>query len=403
MQDNTTIPSPTQIEDSFDPYFLQFVFDARKTFHTAPFLFEFQGTNDDKAIPFSPLGGIQAVTGQKKNGKTFFMTMLAACCLEPNSPRILDYLKGLRMRQSVFTDADGNFHEPSILYVDTEMEEINTKLVQERIHWLCGWPINENHPRLHIIRLRTLPTTTSDGTQVDVPVERRRITKYWIEHFNPSLVFIDGLRDLVHDFNDNSESVEVINELMATAETNNICIWNALHYNPRPGNDDESKMRGHLGTELGNKVSDTFVVSKNKDKATSQVTFKVSQVDARSKDVSDIHFIISEEDSGRPNRPFAIPMITDEPQATPEQNVTVDDIAKWLWDADIEWPASRSQIKNKVFRDFVGIRGKQKQQDYLNMAVNGRILVDTTEKKNGAILLKLNKAMKPDTDNDSSL
>ena len=52
---------------------------------------------------------------------------------------------------------------------------------------------------------------------------------------------------LVNDFNDNSESSAIVGEMMSLASKNNCCIWNVLHMNPRPSNDDESKMRGHLG------------------------------------------------------------------------------------------------------------------------------------------------------------
>jgi hypothetical protein len=68
--------------------------------------------------------------------------------------------------------------------------------------------------------------------------------------------------------------------------------------NPRPSNDDESKMRGHLGTELGNKVSDTFISSKKKDAGSGQVTFTVKQQDARGKDVDDWTFEVCDDAGG---------------------------------------------------------------------------------------------------------
>lgn len=61
--------------------------------------------------------------------------------------------------------------------------------------------------------------------------------------------------------------------------------------NPRPKNDDESKMRGHLGTELGNKITDTLICIKHKDKG--NVWFSVKQDDARGKDLDDWEFVIT--------------------------------------------------------------------------------------------------------------
>ena len=80
--------------------------------------------------------------------------------------------------------------------------------------------------------------------------------------------------------------------MMALAEQNQICIWNTLHLNPRMRNDDESKMRGHLGTELGNKITDTLVCIKHKENG--QVWFTVKQDDARGKDMDDWEFVITE-------------------------------------------------------------------------------------------------------------
>jgi hypothetical protein len=62
--------------------------------------------------------------------------------------------------------------------------------------------------------------------------------------------------------------------------------------NPRPRNDDESKMRGHLGTELGNKITDTLVSIKHKQDG--QVWFTVKQDDARDKDMEDWEFIVND-------------------------------------------------------------------------------------------------------------
>ena len=84
--------------------------------------------------------------------------------------------------------------------------------------------------------------------------------------------------------------------MMAIASQKQCCIWNVLHMNPRPGADDESKMRGHLGTELGNKVSDTFTSSKKKD--AQGVVFTVKQLDARGKDVDDWQFEVCDAVGG---------------------------------------------------------------------------------------------------------
>ena len=51
-------------------------------------------------------------------------------------------------------------------------------------------------------------------------------------------------------------------------------------------------MRGHLGTELANKVSDTFNIEKKKN--ADGIVFEVSQSDARGKDVENWTFCITD-------------------------------------------------------------------------------------------------------------
>ena len=66
-EENQTIPqtsSPEQLAmEEIRPYLL----DAREEYPEPYYMLEFNG------VPFSTLGGIQAITGQKKNGKTFVL------------------------------------------------------------------------------------------------------------------------------------------------------------------------------------------------------------------------------------------------------------------------------------------------------------------------------------------
>lgn len=368
MDNNPQLPPPEEISEE---YFNSFIFDASRDYPDSMYLFQFQG------VKFSPLGGIQAITGQKKNGKTFFLEMLTAAALEPDSERVKSRLQGLTINPDAMRLKE---HPLSVFYIDTEQEPINTSRFTKGVNWLCGYPALSNHPRFHVIRLRKM----KEG--VDVPKERMRIIDHFIPIFNPDIIILDGIRDVVHDFNDNAESVEIINRLMSLAEERNIAVWNALHYNPRPGADDQSKMRGHLGTELGNKVTDTFQAAKKKDAATGLVSFVAKQVDARGKDVPDIHYEVTTEYDN--DIEVAVPKINEAPIDT-NITVTLDDVKDWITKADIQWPASRKQIKDGIAK-VAGNKSNTKLQEYLEMAVNGRVLIDSQEKKNGATMLEIN-------------
>lgn len=293
--------------------YARFDFDDTVRYEEPPYLFEYNGTG------FSPLGGIQALSGQKKNGKSIFVTTLIATLLnnDKEQGRFASRFPGLRVRQSTVGTLG---HEPVILYVDTEQERENTSKVVERAKWLNEMPPYTHCPRLNIQWLREMP----DGQ--DVASTRWEAIKWKIAQVHPDIVFIDGLRDLVHDFNDLTESAQIINELMNLASKNNMCIWCTLHMNPRPSADDDSKMRGHLGTELGNKVSDTFVVKKTKDTTTQRYKFVVKQQDARGKDVDEFAIELNTDaDNDIPN--LGAPMLagaTATPTPAPQPDTMAD-------------------------------------------------------------------------------
>lgn len=352
----------------------QYWLDPEQEYPEPHYLYEYNG------VAFSPLGGIQAISGQKKNGKTFVLAQLMAAALGTGTERVTQYLGGLRTNSDT---VEWLGHEPKVLYCDTEMEQLNTAKVLRRVHWLCGWDMKQRSDRFFVLWLREVPKTEHRTANK----ERWRLIKNAIEQTSPDIVFIDGLRDLVNDFNDNSESSAIVGEMMSLASQKNICIWNVLHYNPRPSNDDESKMRGHLGTELGNKVSDTFVSIKKKDNE-GNVTFTVKQQDARGKDVDDWQFEITDDAGG-----LGIPMILSETNTPADQAPQYDDpelIQLWIKKAidKYDWPMSRKDIKEKVFGEIGGQKNHARQNADLLVAINMNYLTESTLKKNGAYMLQ---------------
>ena len=355
--------------DELRPYLL----DAREDYPEPFYMLEFNG------VPFSALGGIQALTGQKKNGKTFVIAMLIATCLAPDSPRVHDNLPGLTVPQRTL---DKLGHLPRVLWVDTEMEKLNSAKVLRRVHWLIDHPMNVPHERFNVLWMRTV-----EGTDQEPAYRKRwRLIRSAIDILLPDIVFIDGVRDIIGDFNDNAQSSQLVQELMALAEKNGICIWNVLHMNPRPGNDDESKMRGHLGTELGNKVTDTLASVKSK--TTNGVTFTVKQLDARGKDLDDWKFEITDQAGS-----LGIPRIIAGGVTTAKEAVqphSREDILKWINEglSRHNWPMSRSAIKELIFKDIGKVTRNDQQQADLIAAINYGFFEESTIKQKGYYLLQ---------------
>lgn len=360
-----------------------YLLDARENYPEPYYMLEYNG------VPFSTLGGIQAISGQKKNGKTFVLAQLMAAILGSGTERVTEYLPNLRVPQRTL---DWLGHEPSVLYVDTEMEKLNSAKVLRRVHWLCGWSMDVPNPRFNVLWLRGVTDVKNESGEVKerAYAKRYRLIQATIDWLKPDAVFIDGIRDIIGDFNDNKESAQLVGNLMALAEQKQICIWNALHMNPRPGNDDESKMRGHLGTELGNKGTDTFASYKKKD-SYGNVTFTVKQLDARGKDVPEWSFRIT-DDAGALGIPRIITTISGSKQ--PEHD-DVADIKAWIKEAEdkLTWPMTRNDVKQKIFGEIGGQKNNDKRQADLNVALNLNYLVESTIKKKGFYLLEIGDNM----------
>jgi hypothetical protein len=373
MSENNT-PEIKTAEELLMQELAPYMLDAREDYPETYYMLEYNG------VPFSAFGGIQALSGQKKNGKTFVIAQLISVCIAPDAPRVHDNLPGLSVPERTL---EWLGHLPSVLYVDTEMEKLNSAKVLRRVHWLIGQDMKIPHERFHSMWLRTVETDEKEQAYR----KRWRLIKNAIEVFKPDIVFIDGIRDIIGDFNDNEQSAALVQELMALAERKNICIWNVLHMNPRPGNDDESKMRGHLGTELGNKVTDTLVSIKSK--TASGVTFTVKQLDARSKDLDDWKFEVTDQAGS-----LGIPRIIAGSTPTTTTAVAYDspeDILKWINEAfhKYEWPMTRGDIKKKVFAEIGGVKNATRQQKDLEAAINLKYFEESTLKaQNGSYMLQ---------------
>lgn len=214
-----------------------------------------------QGVGFSPLGDIQVVRGMEGNGKSMLLTILMAAVLSGECGGLTCELKDTR-----------------VLYVDTEQNVASTLFVQRRVHHLCGWRDKEINPRFKCLILR----------EVDDLKDRNAYLWQAIDEFQPTVVFIDGIADLVSDINKFDECMVMVRKLMAEASRRFISIWSVLHVNY-----GSQKMRGHLGTEIAHKVSD--VLSCQKDKTQDPPVFTVEQVKARNKDIQNFSFIVADD------------------------------------------------------------------------------------------------------------
>ena len=322
-------------------------------------------------IPFAPLGGIHAITGQAGNGKTMTLAqfMAAILCGEFGSLRY---------------ELSEAIPHPRVLYIDTEMEEANTIAVKNRVMSICGRPINEVTDDFVVVMLREVPESTDgNGDKIPSSVNRWRMTLKAIYEYQPTAVFIDGLLDVVRDFNDNKECQETIYKCMQVASHYGISVWCIIHQNP-----GGEKLVGHLGSFLERKVTDVFQTKKDKNDKSGDVTFTVSQKKARGRDVQDWQFRVLPIDSwGRPEQ-----ITTEQIQKKGEKSEgdEPEKIRKWIDQATerYNWPMSRADIKKNVFGEIGGQLNHDKQNTDLTIALNLGYLEQSTLKKNGSYMLQ---------------
>ena len=358
--------------EELKPYLL----DPREDYPEPYHMLEYNG------VPFSKVGGLAAISGQKKNGKSFVLTQLMAAILGYDSDKTQRYLPGLRVPERTIEYLG---HQPRVLYCDTEMEKLSSAKVLRRVHWLCDWDMKVPNDRFSVLWLKNMPK------DADTKAYRKRyeLIKKAIEAIEPDIVFIDGVRDLLASINDEESGTQILDELGSLAEERKMCIWCALHQNPKANSDGEdSKMRGWIGTELGNKVSDTLVSVKSKTQA--GVKFVVKQLDARDKDLDDWTFEVN-DDAGNLGIPRIIGTGTN--LSSRSKETSCDDpnlIREWIEQAknQYEWPMDRQTIKKSVFGEIGGVKNKDKQQADLVAAINLKFLEETTIKKNGYPMLQ---------------
>ena len=167
-------------------------------------------------------GDISVIGGKAKSGKTFLIVLLAA-----------DFLK--------FSDTG------KLLIVDTEMGMARAYKTTRRIHNMMGMDMHRNNERLTTLSLREYAAA-----------DRVAVFKEAIEAIRPELIFLDGVRDFVSDFNKVDEATETVGMLMRLSVEYDCHICCVLHENKGSG-----QLRGHLGSEIINKSESVLSVTNN--------------------------------------------------------------------------------------------------------------------------------------------
>ena len=239
-------------------------------------------------VPFADVGEIHIVSGKPGNGKTGLMAQLIAATLGGQFGKTIARKVGHKVN-----GAEGFQEVPTcILYVDTEQGEDDTIGFKNRILSMSGVPKDIAKQHLKILRLR--------DTELAIDRWKKILKAIW--QVQPTDIFLDGMLDIVEDYNDQKECQPIIRKCMMLATHYDASLWAVLHENPMV-----DKLVGTLGSITQRKVSEIFTVIKVKQSELKEhdrnpklppIYFRVKQNKARGKDVDDWYFHYVSADGG---------------------------------------------------------------------------------------------------------
>ena len=218
--------------------------------------------------PCFPRRDLSAVTGLEKCGKTYFTTMLMACCAEKQ------VLELERIREQPL----------KVMWYDTEQSLQSTKtILTDRVFKLVETHTEGTEPSAvesyyYVFNVRAC----SYQERIDYLVAG-------IKAYKPDMVIIDNVSDLLPSVNDAEQSIRIIDQLMQLATQNDCNITVVIHLN-RSG--EKRSLRGWLGTEILHKAFEVYYC----EQIEKTDVYSVEQIFTRKYRVSEkLYYKITEE------------------------------------------------------------------------------------------------------------
>lgn len=337
-------------------------------------------TMERDGVPFADVGEIHLISGKPGNGKTGLMAQLEAATLGGKFGNTKAREVGHLERdddENIITDNEGKpifLKKPTkILHIDTEQGKDDTIAFKNRVISMSGIDKEEAKQHFFILRLR----------DTEMATERWKKILKAVNIIKPTDIFLDGMLDIVKDYNDQTECQPIIRECMMTATFYDASLWAVLHENPLV-----DKLVGTIGSIAQRKVSEIFTVIKVKqtdmkpqDRRADfpDIYFKVKQVKARGKDVADWYFKY-ETNAGGWGQPAEL---DDNSQVDPEEAKR----RKEMKEADELFKKFRWQHTGATYTELnkyiedTGITSGRKKQDLFNVARENGIIYQDDRKR----------------------
>ena len=165
-----------------------------------------------------------------------------------------------------------------VLWLDTEQSFASSDKCYRQVLQMAGLPLNVNSPNLRMVNSR-----------MNTPDERLAMLEEEVYADNYDVVVLDGIKDVAKDINDPTETDMIVSKVLQILQDTKVAFIAVIHENPAK---DSDKMRGWLGTEIGNKA---FEIQDVKHNAKTGI-FTVSNPDRREKNIPPYGFRFDEDD-----------------------------------------------------------------------------------------------------------
>jgi hypothetical protein len=249
------------------------------------------------------VGELHIISGKPGNGKTGLMSQLEAATLGRQFGNTIAREVGHIVRDKQGNIINGEDNRPTfqvrstrILHIDTEQGKDDTIAFKNRVIAMAGVDKQVAKEHFFILRLR--------DTELAQDRWKKILKAIWT--VQPTDIFLDGMLDIVEDYNDQKECQPIIRKCMMLATYYDTSLWAVLHENPMV-----DKLVGTLGSITQRKVSEIFTVVKVKQSDLKEndrradlpdIYFRVKQNKARGRDVNDwlFRYVTNEGGWGQP-------------------------------------------------------------------------------------------------------
>ena len=244
----SSVPVDNKVNINFQNIYNSAFIDVKKKIEYPPVAISI-GSHDIGGkiypTPFATYGNFSCIVGASKSKKTFLKSLIMASYIGGNSNQYASSIKTHRDRDCFVIDIDT---EQSAFHAQNVFKRVMKTIGVDSYEYYKPFALRPYDPRQ---RLEFIEWLIYESDMKD----------------NIGLVGIDGLADLVDDFNDLKESQKAVQKIMKWTDDKQFHLTTILH-----SNYGSAKAVGHIGSSVLKKAETVCSVTNNETHITAQFT-----------------------------------------------------------------------------------------------------------------------------------